>query len=123
MESSLFRGFKEKLMIYLKKCRGVKHLIPRHNSRFFVFSIFTVNIFTIVHYLQKWRNEFLSWKPSEFGGIKTLNIDPTKVWVPDITLYNKYVKFDLCQNHSIKSFFGITQCINICSKSAIKAIE
>lgn len=37
---------------------------------------------------QAWHNPFLRWNSSEFGGIKALNVDPSKMWKPDIFLYN-----------------------------------
>jgi len=37
---------------------------------------------------QTWNNPFLKWNSSEFGGIKAINVDPSKVWKPDIFLYN-----------------------------------
>ncbi|XP_031553793.1 neuronal acetylcholine receptor subunit alpha-7-like [Actinia tenebrosa] len=37
---------------------------------------------------QKWHNPFLSWNSSEFGGIQEINVDQSKVWKPDIYLYN-----------------------------------
>ena len=35
-----------------------------------------------------WRNSLLTWNASDYGGISSINLDPTKVWVPDIVLYN-----------------------------------
>ena len=42
-----------------------------------------------------------AWDPSEFGGIKVLRVDPSLVWFPDITLYNRSVtrlNTSLCTN-------------------------
>ncbi|XP_068742628.1 neuronal acetylcholine receptor subunit alpha-10-like isoform X2 [Montipora capricornis] len=36
----------------------------------------------------KWHNHLLRWNESEYGGIKTININPGKVWLPDIVLHN-----------------------------------
>uniref|UniRef100_A0A8C8DUC0 5-hydroxytryptamine receptor 3A-like n=1 Tax=Oryzias sinensis TaxID=183150 RepID=A0A8C8DUC0_9TELE len=33
-----------------------------------------------------WRNELLSWNPSEFCGIDMLNIPRSMVWIPDIAI-------------------------------------
>ena len=38
---------------------------------------------------QTWHNPLLTWNASEFGDIKTINVDPKKVWKPDLYLYNK----------------------------------
>lgn len=37
---------------------------------------------------QIWNNPSLSWNESEFGGIKRIYVEPKRVWVPDILLYN-----------------------------------
>ena len=36
-----------------------------------------------------WHDMRFAWDPSEFGGIKVLRVDPSLVWFPDITLYNR----------------------------------
>ena len=38
-----------------------------------------------------WHDMRFAWDPSEFGGIKVLRVDPSLVWFPDITLYNRLV--------------------------------
>ncbi|XP_073240795.1 neuronal acetylcholine receptor subunit alpha-10-like isoform X3 [Porites lutea] len=35
-----------------------------------------------------WHNHLLRWNSSEYGGIKTINLNPLKVWRPDIVLHN-----------------------------------
>lgn len=37
---------------------------------------------------QAWNNPFLTWNSSNFGGIKTINVHQSKLWKPDIFLYN-----------------------------------
>ncbi|XP_068711233.1 neuronal acetylcholine receptor subunit alpha-7-like isoform X3 [Montipora foliosa] len=37
---------------------------------------------------QKWNNHLLRWNESKYGNIKSINVDPKEVWVPDIVLYN-----------------------------------
>ncbi|CAH1792588.1 unnamed protein product [Owenia fusiformis] len=34
-----------------------------------------------------WDDYFLKWNESEFGGVKIVHLQPTDVWIPDITLY------------------------------------
>jgi len=43
-------------------------------------------------FLQKWKDYRLSWNTSEFGGADKLNVPMSKLWLPDITMWNKYVK-------------------------------
>ncbi|XP_034567548.1 5-hydroxytryptamine receptor 3A-like isoform X2 [Notolabrus celidotus] len=33
-----------------------------------------------------WRNEFLTWNPADFCGIKRLNVPRSKMWLPDISI-------------------------------------
>ncbi|KXJ13444.1 neuronal acetylcholine receptor subunit alpha-3 isoform X2 [Exaiptasia diaphana] len=37
---------------------------------------------------QKWNNHLLRWNSTLYGGIKSINVDPKLVWLPDIILYN-----------------------------------
>ena len=36
-----------------------------------------------------WHDKRFAWDPSEFDGLKVLRVDPSLVWFPDITLYNR----------------------------------
>ena len=31
----------------------------------------------------------MTWNPAEYDGIKSVSLDPAKVWTPDIQLYNR----------------------------------
>ena len=33
----------------------------------------------------------MAWDPSDYNGVKEVNLQSDKLWVPDIVLYNKYV--------------------------------
>ncbi|XP_078614780.1 neuronal acetylcholine receptor subunit alpha-7-like [Branchiostoma floridae x Branchiostoma japonicum] len=35
-----------------------------------------------------WTDEYLSWNESEFGGLNQIRLDPKRIWVPDILMYN-----------------------------------
>ncbi|XP_047140450.1 neuronal acetylcholine receptor subunit alpha-3 isoform X1 [Hydra vulgaris] len=37
---------------------------------------------------QIWQNPFLKWHPEKYSNISVIHIDPSKVWKPDIVLYN-----------------------------------
>jgi hypothetical protein len=37
-----------------------------------------------------WQNTFLKWNPDSYGGIKKITVSKDKVWVPDLTLWNRY---------------------------------
>jgi hypothetical protein len=39
--------------------------------------------------LEEWYDYKLTWKPSEYGGVDRLYVPSTKIWLPDIVLYNK----------------------------------
>ena len=36
----------------------------------------------------RWNDAYLSWNPKRYNGIKSLNISPIKIWIPDIILYD-----------------------------------
>ena len=38
--------------------------------------------------LQGWNDILLRWDPDEFGGVKEVRAPTTKIWTPDIVLYN-----------------------------------
>ena len=41
--------------------------------------------------LQTWKDDYLRWSPSDWGGIKAVKFSPHEIWKPDIMLYNTYV--------------------------------
>ncbi|XP_055345575.1 neuronal acetylcholine receptor subunit alpha-10-like [Paramacrobiotus metropolitanus] len=43
---------------------------------------------TNVWFEMEWTDEVLMWDPVKFGGIRVLIMPSTKVWLPDIVLYN-----------------------------------
>ena len=38
---------------------------------------------------KRWKNQLLTWQREEYDGIKTIRINPSLVWIPDIVLYNR----------------------------------
>jgi len=40
--------------------------------------------------VQIWRDEFLTWTPEDYGGIRTISMPPSYIWTPDIELYNRH---------------------------------
>lgn len=40
--------------------------------------------------LQQWQDYQLKWDISDFGGINIIRVSPSKVWKPDIVLFNKW---------------------------------
>lgn len=38
---------------------------------------------------QKWKDEFLKWKPEQYGDMDSIVIPYDKVWLPDTYLYNR----------------------------------
>ncbi|EDO32053.1 predicted protein, partial [Nematostella vectensis] len=47
--------------------------------------ILTINVWI----RQYWKDHLLKWNPDDFGGIKSINIAPDRVWKPDVLLYNR----------------------------------
>jgi len=46
------------------------------------------NVFYAIS-LQMWNDHRLVWNVSEFEGLDTIYISVTKMWTPDVMLYNK----------------------------------
>ena len=47
--------------------------------------------FTIRAFLEnRWTDQFLTWKPEEYGGIKRINVQNGNIWLPDLALNNVY---------------------------------
>ncbi|XP_074650100.1 neuronal acetylcholine receptor subunit alpha-10-like [Tubulanus polymorphus] len=42
---------------------------------------------------QEWNDEFLKWKPKNFGQIHTIRLPCHKIWLPDIVLYNNAAEY------------------------------
>lgn len=38
------------------------------------------------HRLQRWHNEHISWKPSDFCGINNISLPAKILWKPDLTI-------------------------------------
>ena len=38
---------------------------------------------------QAWSDEFLRWNPEEHNDVQNLAISASKIWIPDINLYEK----------------------------------
>jgi len=41
---------------------------------------------------QKWIDYKLRWDPEEYGGVEMLYVPSEHIWLPDIVLFNKYLK-------------------------------
>lgn len=39
-------------------------------------------------YLQMWDDMLLQWKAEDFGGVDEIRIPSSKIWTPDVVLYN-----------------------------------
>ncbi|XP_067934083.1 acetylcholine receptor subunit alpha-like [Watersipora subatra] len=50
---------------------------------------------------QSWKDEYLSWDPEDYEGIKRMYLPCFKVWLPDIVLYNAVE--DIHENYYMKS--------------------
>ena len=58
----------------------IKPVISRQRSVSVIYRCF---------FLQHWFDPHLSWNASEYGGLKSLRIPSTRLWIPDVVLYNK----------------------------------
>ena len=47
--------------------------------------------FTLRAFLEiTWRDDFLSWEPDKYGGVKSINVPNEKIWMPDLALLDVY---------------------------------
>ena len=46
-----------------------------------------------------WYDDYLTWKPSEYNNINYINLDNSKIWKPDIELYNSASKAKVYNIH------------------------
>ncbi|VDK53342.1 unnamed protein product [Anisakis simplex] len=44
-----------------------------------------------------WKDEYLHWNPSEWGGITRVNVPADELWLPDGTIFNMYAHRSLSQ--------------------------
>ena len=64
-----------------------------------------ISLFLFVFAFQIWTDEFLTWKPEDYGGIRAISMPPSYVWTPDIELYNRHI---MSFHHSV-SFVRLTR--------------
>ncbi|XP_048587538.1 neuronal acetylcholine receptor subunit alpha-7 isoform X2 [Nematostella vectensis] len=80
-----------------------------------------VNVWTT----QNWKDPFLTWDPSDYGGIEEINVTPTMVWLPIIILYNnaangfaggpeKYKTKVVINSNGTVNWFAATQFLFSC---------
>lgn len=43
----------------------------------------------MVNTLQSWIDQSITWNPDEHEGITSIQVPSTKIWVPDLVLYNR----------------------------------
>ena len=46
---------------------------------------------TFVWLRHEWKDQLLTWDPSDFNDIRSISIPNEHIWLPDIVLYNRYV--------------------------------
>ena len=68
--------------------------------------------FTIRAFLEnRWTDQFLTWKPEDYGGIKRINVRNENIWLPDLALNNVYdspTKLGQQDGRTIVDFTGRT---------------
>ena len=41
--------------------------------------------------LQKWKDDYLEWKPEEWNDIETVTTSAGNIWIPDIEIVNRFI--------------------------------
>ena len=75
------------LNIVSTKINTPPHLIYLHITILYMYMGYSVE--SLFFCLQEWHDEFLQWNPDDYGGMKTLVVDPTKLWVPKLAIGNR----------------------------------
>ena len=71
-----------------------------HSSTFFFLKIS----------LKKWNDYNLKWNPKVYGNITSVVIPSTKIWIPDLALYDKSVEKNIFFIEKRKSLFIFVKC-------------
>ena len=50
-----------------------------------------------IRVLQEWIDEFLVWKPEDYGGLDKIVVEPKRMWVPSLATGNRSV-YDIVVN-------------------------
>ena len=40
-------------------------------------------------YVQEWHDDYLTWDPDKYDGVKQIVLSPTEIWLPDIGIKNR----------------------------------
>jgi len=74
--------------------------------------LFRATVYIVLQ--QRWIDDYLTWEPNDYGGIRELIIPPSKIWLPDFGIENRSVieiEVDLLSNNRI----GPAACIHTCA--------
>lgn len=56
---------------------------------------------------KEWGDEKLIWEPVEYNGLEVMRIPCRKIWLPDIVLYNRYMRNHQHRQHAVITEFRI----------------
>ena len=60
--------------------------------------------FCFIPAAQEWNDYNLRWNETEYGNVKDLRITPSKLWKPDVLMYNRsVVKWSDCARYLVCS--------------------
>ena len=85
------------MMIFLRVLLTAHFLDIVHSQIGAVYTTETHNVF-----VQSWRDTRLRWVWSDYDGLDTLRVSPSRIWKPDLRLYNALVKLLLQFKSSTK---------------------
>ncbi|XP_067004612.2 acetylcholine receptor subunit alpha-L1 isoform X1 [Anabrus simplex] len=53
--------------------------------KFLLFNEYTDQLFVTSWMIWAWNDQFLTWSPENYGGIKTLMVSASSIWIPDLS--------------------------------------
>lgn len=67
------------------------------------------NLNIILYMWQEWNDYNLRWNDTEYGGVKDLRITPSKLWKPDVLMYNRWGSCKQVCGRFLKFYFQGTR--------------
>ena len=73
-------------------------LCPYNNYHYFFHMVDYLDevndiLFSFASYSQEWSDINMKWNKSEYGNIEDIRMPPSKLWKPDVLMYNRYVPY------------------------------
>ena len=79
-----------KMYTVVSSMLSVKAIAKDKKFLVYLVAFYTCPIKTVTMSIQFWTDCRLRWNKTEFGGVDKLMVSSERMWIPDITLYDRY---------------------------------